>query len=426
MEVSMENEPLKKGYKRTEIGIIPEDWAVTTLEQTTVPQRPISYGIVQTGPAVANGVKCIRVVDIVNGNIKDDNLITTSEEISNAYKRTKLKNGDLVIALRGKIGELAIVHKEIEGSNLTRGIALISQKKRFCSEYYKQYLSSSISKSRLQNLLNGSALQELPIATLRGFKVTVPSTDEQHAIATALSGVDALIAALDKLIAKKRAIKSAAMQQLLTGKKRLPGFGGNWEKVKLGKLFSFKNGLNKAKGFFGYGTPIVNYMDVFQSPVIYASNLEGRVSLSKAELKSFDVKKGDVFFTRTSETPEEIGIASVIFDDPVNTVYSGFVLRARSLDDRLSDRFKAYCFSSTFIRKQIITKASYTTRALTNGRILSEIVLPLPSKPEQDAISTVFFDMDAEIKALESRRTKTQAIKQAMMQELLTGRIRLI
>src|SRR4029077_9841684 len=112
------------------------------------------------------------------------------------------------------------------------------------------------------------------------------------------------------------------------------------------------------------------------------------------ERKNFDVHKGDVFFTRTSETVEEIGVASVMLDEPKDTVFSGFVLRARPLDhDRLCDAFKAYCFGTAAVRKQITSKASYTTRALTNGRILSEVLLRLPSLPEQTAIAEVLTDM---------------------------------
>ena len=150
------------------------------------------------------------------------------------------------------------------------------------------------------------------------------------------------------------------------------------------------------------------------------------MSLTNLELKAFDVRKGDVFFTRTSETTEDVGVASVMLDEPTKTVFSGFVLRARPLNDRLSNQFKVYCFSSSFVRQQIISKASYTTRALTNGRILSEVLLPLPARPEQNAIAAVLSDMDTELVALEARREKTHALKQAMMQELLTGRTRLV
>jgi type I restriction enzyme S subunit len=238
--------------------------------------------------------------------------------------------------------------------------------------------------------------------------------------------VDGLISALDALIAKQRAIKQGAMQELLTGQRRLPGFAGEWEQVYLGDLFTFKNGLNKSKEFFGFGTPIVNYMDVFENAVIFCSKLEGRVSLTTQEIKNFDVKKGDVLFTRTSETPDEVGMASVILDDPEQTVFSGFVLRGRPKDDRLCDAFKAYCFRSSSVRNQIISKASYTTRALTNGRILSAVVLSVPPPAEQTAIAQIFADMDDAIAALVQKRAKTVALKQGMMQALLTGQVRLV
>lgn len=250
--------------------------------------------------------------------------------------------------------------------------------------------------------------------------------DEQHAIAEALGDVDALLAGLDRLIAKKRDLKQAAMQQLLTGQTRLKGFHAEWGRATFGELFTFKNGLNKAKHFFGFGTPIVNYMDVFSNGKILCTRLTGRVSLSKQELSNFDVRRGDVLFTRTSETPEEVGMASVVGDEPNETVFSGFLLRGRPRSGVLCDEFKAYCFRSSFVRSQIVSKASYTTRALTNGRLLSGVVLPVPPLAEQSAIAAALSDMDAEILGLETRRDKTQALKQAMMQELLTGRIRLI
>jgi type I restriction enzyme S subunit len=295
------------------------------------------------------------------------------------------------------------------------------------SDFFYHYFDWDRFQRRIVDNTHGGAMQNLVgMELFRSVELVRPPLLEQRAIATALSDVDALLNALGGLIAKKRDLKQAAMQQLLTGQTRLPGFHGEWDQVRLGDLFSFKNGLNKAKEFFGYGTPIVNYMDVFAGSVIRSSNLEGRVSLTRSEVKNFDVQKGDVFFTRTSETTEEIGIASVMFDEPTDTVFSGFVLRARPLEERLNDGFKAYCFGSASVRKQIISKASYTTRALTNGRILSEVLLPLPSLAEQTAIAAVLSDMDAELSALEARRGKTRDLKQAMMQELLTGKTRLV
>jgi type I restriction enzyme S subunit len=272
----------------------------------------------------------------------------------------------------------------------------------------------------------GTTTQYVTIGMLRSAEIPIPPLIVQQRIAKALSDVEALIDGITRLITKKGNLKQAAMQQLLTGQTRLPGFHEKWDQVSLGDLFSLKNGLNKEKEFFGYGTPIVNYMDVFRCSVIRSSNLEGKVSLGRHELKNFDVKKGDVFFTRTSETTEEIGLASVMLDQPADTVFSGFLLRARPRGEHLNDAFKAYCFGSAWVRQQITSKASYTTRALTNGRILSEVLLPLPSRPEQAAIATVLSEMDAELASLEARLAKTRALKQAMMQELLTGKTRLL
>ena len=122
------------------------------------------------------------------------------------------------------------------------------------------------------------------------------------------------------------------------------------------------------KEFFGYGTPIVNFTDVFNNRGLTSDILKGRVSLSKKEISSFEVKKGDIFFTRTSETLEEIGYPSVMLDESNDTVFSGFVLRGRAInEDPLSDLFKKYVFFTNDFRKEMIRKSSMTTRALTSG-----------------------------------------------------------
>ena len=199
----------------------------------------------------------------------------------------------------------------------------------------------------------------------------------------------------------------------------------SWEAVLLGDLFVFKNGLNKAKSYFGSGTPIVNYMDVYERSGLRPDDLLGRVSLTPEEIRNFKVRRGDVFFTRTSETVEEIGVASVILYEPYDTVFSGFVLRARPRDGRLNDRYKQYCFASRVVRSQIISNATYTTRALTNGRALSTVWIAVPPNPEQRAIAEVLSDVDGLINALDALIAKKRAIKQATMQQLLTGKTRL-
>jgi type I restriction enzyme, S subunit len=225
----------------------------------------------------------------------------------------------------------------------------------------------------------------------------------------------------------KRSSGGRSASALLPGNKRteVGEIPQDWETIALGELFEFKNGLNKAKRFFGFGTPIVNYMDVYRHSGIRLTDLKGRVSLSAAEIKNFEVRQGDVFFTRTSETSAEIGMAAVMLDQPEDAVFSGFVLRARPKGRQLDDAYKRYCFTPSLVRRQIVATSSYTTRALTNGRLLSAVFVPVPKLAEQRAIAEALSDVDALLGALEALIAKKRAIKQAAMQQLLTGKTRL-
>lgn len=200
----------------------------------------------------------------------------------------------------------------------------------------------------------------------------------------------------------------------------------DWEAEPIGNSLEFKNGLNKAKEFFGKGTPIVNYMDVFSNAGLLCSDIDGKVTLTSDEIRNYQVKKGDVFFTRTSETVDEIGISSVMLEDIKDAVFSGFVLRGRSKNDNLHLLYKKYCFRFEKVRKQICSTSSYTTRALTNGRLLSKVFIAVPpQREEQESIARVLSDIDILIVRLEGLITKKQNIKQGTMQELLTGKKRL-
>ncbi|PFW58414.1 hypothetical protein COL13_05975 [Bacillus cereus] len=193
----------------------------------------------------------------------------------------------------------------------------------------------------------------------------------------------------------------------------------------IGMLFDFKNGLNKAKEYFGYGTPIVNYMDVYSKKGLIANDIKGRVSVSSDEIKAYGVRKGDVFFTRTSETPDEIGVTTTILEELEDTVFSGFILRARPKTERLDISYQKFCFSSSYIRNKIVSSCTYTTRALTNGKSLSKIFIPIPPRSEQQAIATALTDVEDLISSLEKLIEKKHRIKQGTMQQLLTGKKRL-
>lgn len=198
-----------------------------------------------------------------------------------------------------------------------------------------------------------------------------------------------------------------------------------WDVATIGDFLEFKNGLNKGKEFFGYGTPIVNYTDVYKKRGLKKADIHGKVCLTPDEIRRFDVRKNDVFFTRTSETPDEVGMSSVLLEDVEDGVFSGFVLRGRPKNDMFLPEYCKYCFSTKAVRNAIITGCTYTTRALTNGKQLSAIEIPVPPKTEQESIAAALSDIDALIANLEKLIAKKKAIKQGAMQELLTGKRRL-
>jgi len=197
-----------------------------------------------------------------------------------------------------------------------------------------------------------------------------------------------------------------------------------WEVKKLGEILVFKNGLNKEKEFFGSGTPIVNYKDVYKNNYLNANLLEGRVTVNSNELKNFDVKKGDVFFTRTSETIEEIGLSSVIIEDVKDTVFSGFILRGRPITNDLDMIYCVYCFNSEAVRREITTKSTHTTRALTNGTLLSDVNLLVPPLPEQKKIASILSTWDKAIDNCKSTIEEMKVRNKGLTQKLLTGKMR--
>ena len=202
----------------------------------------------------------------------------------------------------------------------------------------------------------------------------------------------------------------------------------DWDIRKIGDFLDFKNGLNKSKEFFGHGTPILNYVDVFKNCGLAKVDIKGKVEVSRDETRNFSAKVGDVFFTRTSEVVEEIGLTAVLLEEIDDAVFSGFLLRGRpqTSDIELGLGYRKFCFRQELVRHQIISTSSYTTRALTNGKLLSKILVPLPpTKKEQEAIAGALSDADELIASLEQLIEKKRMIKQGAMQELLTGKKRL-
>lgn len=203
-------------------------------------------------------------------------------------------------------------------------------------------------------------------------------------------------------------------------KLRFPGFTDDWEQRKVGDFYDFKNGLNKGKEFFGSGIPIVNFTDVFNHRGLHMSELKGKVNLQAKEIINFNVQQGDIFFTRTSETIEEIGFPSVMLDKVVSTVFSGFVLRGRAKkQDPLSLLFKQYIFFTDGFRKEMQRKSSMTTRALTSGTAIRqmEFIYPVDIQ-EQDKIGLLFDSLDILITLHQRKLSHLKRLKAGLLQKM--------
>ena len=239
----------------------------------------------------------------------------------------------------------------------------------------------------------------------------LPSLTEQHTIADTLIDMDALIESLDQLITKKRDLKQAAMQQLLTGQKRLPGFSGEWGVKRMGTLLRFQVGFPFSSEFFnekGEGLRLVKNRDLKSDDQIFHYN--GKYD------DAFVVHNGDVLVGMDGDfLPCRWEKDRSLLNQRV-----GRIVPIAPLD-------KAFVYYRLIkpLKKIEIVTSSTTVKHLSHGDI-EDIECPMPEFPEQTAIAEVLLDMDAELDALEQRRDKTRAVKQGMMQELLTGRIRLV
>ncbi|WP_221624123.1 restriction endonuclease subunit S [Burkholderia contaminans] len=258
---------------------------------------------------------------------------------------------------------------------------------------------------------------------LSAFSIALPPQNEQRAIAAALSDVDALLSSLDALIAKKRDIKQAAMQQLLTGKTRLPGFGGEWEVKRLGDclLSNPDYGINAPAAAYSDNLPV--YIRITDIDDDGRFNPSPRVSVDSPYSGNYILQDGDVVFARTGASVGKSYLYRVQ-DGPL--VFAGFLIRVRPNPKLLMPDFLAGSVTTKGYWNWVRLMSMRSGQPGINGNEYATLPLLLPPIEEQAAIAEVLSDMDAELAALKGRRDKTRLLKQGMMQELLTGKTRLV
>jgi type I restriction enzyme S subunit len=393
-QVMLDSLPVRVGYKQTEVGVIPEDWEVKPLVEVAT----IATGNTPPTSVAANyGDEYFFVSPADLGEHKF--ILDAGKKLSQkgfGISRKFPANSILFTCIGSTIGKCGIAQIELTSN---QQINAIFPDKSFSSEYL--YYELSFLSPRIKALAGEQAVPLINKTQFGESPVALPPLPEQRAIATALSDVDALLAAQDKLIAKKRDIKQAAMHQLLTAKQRLPGFSGEWEVKRLGDLLEYEQPTK-------YLVKDSEYSDDNDMPVLTAG---------KTFILGYTNEVHGVFNN----------LPAIIFDDfTTANKYVTFPFKAKSSAMKiLKQRDVTVNLRLVYEMMQLIKFQLGDHKRYWISEY-QKLEMKVPDADEQAAIAAVLSDMDAELVALEQQRDKTRALKQAMMQELLTGRIRLV
>jgi type I restriction enzyme S subunit len=429
---------LREGYKKTEVGIIPNEWEVLPLFQTIDTGRRWSFtggpfgSNLKSSDYTSEGIRVIQLQNIGDGIFINDSEIYTSIEKADELLSCNIYPGDIILSKMGDPVARACIIPTTESRYVmcSDGIRYVPNPKNFETYFVFEYLNSKVFREKAINESTGSTRKRIGLNDLKKLPVLKPTLEEQQAIATALSDVDTLITNLDKLIAKKKAIKQGAMQRLLKspaqGGQRLPGFEGGWVETTLGQII-----LRHQLGGNYPNDEVEN-----SYPLIKMGNLNrGTISLSKLEFISNNIvpneidrlKFGDLLFN-TRNTLDLVGKIAVWRNELDTAFFNSNIMRIE---------FKKSYVGSTFFMNYLLNTKKYLTalKAVATGttsvaaiytRDLLKLELIIPPPEEQKAIASILSDMDKEIESLETKKSKYLRIKQGMMQELLTGKTRLV
>lgn len=419
---------VKGGYKQTEVGVIPKDWEISKLgTHSTFKTGPFGSALHQSD-YVDGGVPVINPMQIVEGKIQPTPSMAITEQAARKLSEFRLSAGNVIIGRRGEMGRCAFVRTEGHGWLCGTGSMIIRTKPSLDARFLQRVLSSPPIITAIENASVGSTMINLNQGTLGNLLVPLPPTKaEQEAIAEALSDADALIESLEQLLIKKRQIKQGAMQELLTGKKRLPGFTGEWEVKRLGNTAILKarigwQGLTTAE-YLDSGDYYLVTGTEFKDGYIDWNNCHYVTESRYKQDKYIQLKEHDVLVTKDGT----IGKVALIANLPKPATLNSGVFVIRPVEDAFHPEFFYYLLCSNFF-VEFLTQlsAGSTINHLYQKDFVSFVYRTPPTNDEQSAIATILSDMDAEIAALEAKLAKASQLKQGMMQELLTGRIRLV
>lgn len=399
------------GFKLTEVGVIPKDWDVGKIKEHTV----IKTGKRNTQDRVDDGQYPFFVR-------------SQTIEWINSYSF----DGEAVLTAGDGVGTGKVFHYINGRFDYHQRVYRISDFSPQLNGRFFHLIFSTRFYDRIMSMTAKSSVDSVRLDMIAEMQVPLPPLPEQRAIAGALSDVDALIGALDRLIAKKRDLKQAAMQRLLTGKTRLPGFRDAWEITRFSDIADKSVPWSIGGGPFGSNLKASDYTDKGVR-IIQLQNIgDGRfhdeyaiyTSDAKAdELLSNNIYPGEIILSKMGDP---VARACFVPSEDPRYLMASDGIRLAVDSRRFNKRFVHDYINSVYFRRTAIEASTGSTRQRIGLVTLKQLPFVAPPLPEQTAIAAVLSDMDAELAALEQRREKTRALKQGMMQELLTGRIRLV
>jgi type I restriction enzyme, S subunit len=411
---------VKPGYKRTEVGVIPEEWETDTMLRISRQimdyrgRTPKKLGLNWGGgeiPALSAGNVKKGFVDF-----KQECYFGSDALYARWMTRGDVAKNDILFTTEAPLGNVALVPDNRKYILSQRTVLIQVDPKRASRRFLFQMILSDGFQRMLADYSSGSTAKGIKRKKFEQLCVALPTLPEQRAIAAALSDVDALIGALDSALAKKRDLKQAAMQQLLTGQTRLPGFHGEWEVKLLGDVAAIKDGTHQTPKYVESGVPF------FSVESVTSGNFTNTKFISEVEHQFFKIEKGDILMTRIGS----IGHCKLVDWDVDASFYVSLALL--KIHSGYSAGFICHYSETATFKKEIELNSlqSAIPKKINLGPISNvRIEIPL-DLTEQTAIAEVLSDMDAELASLTQRRDKTRALKQGMMQELLTGKTRLV
>ena len=415
-------------YKETEIGSIPEEWDVTSLSD--------AFQNLEAGVSVNSDERQNADFFVLKTSAISDGLINIDEAkpvVKKEYARLKcpVKKGSIIISRMNTpqlVGACGYVAEDAKGYFLPDRLWQVINSKP--EKYDFRWLNYLLNQYRYKNAIHAVAtgtsnsMKNISKERLLEIRIPRPSIEEQKFIVKAISDIEALIYDLEKLIKKKQNIFTGTMQSLLSGKIRISD--SLWEKYVIGDIGDFYSGLTgKQKDDFGKGNArYITFLNVLNNTVIDISKLES-VQVNEDEYQN-EVLKGDLFFNTSSETPEEVGMCAVLMDSIRNTYLNSFCFGFRLKTKKVYALFFSYYFNSQEGRKIMRVSAQGATRFNLSKDYFSQTEIELPPYEDQVEIAQTLADMEGDILSLEKKCLKYKAIKQGMMEELLTGKVRLV